>query len=57
MHTSTYKGKRVFVRLKAGGQFVDKFLDTKSKYIIFEKFGKVSKREIASFTIYRNVIE
>lgn len=53
-HTSTYKGKRVYVVLKSGQTFVDKFKDKKSHIVEFEEHGKVKKAEIKVMTIYRN---
>ena len=50
-HTSTYKGKRVFVILRDGQRFVDKFLDKKAGYIVFAGRGRVPVREIRVFTI------
>ena len=52
-HSSTYKGKRVRIKMKDGTSFVDKFLDTKSGVIYFEDRGKVLKMEIKNFTFYK----
>ena len=54
MHTSTHKGKRVRVKLKDGTVFVDKFVDKKSTYVIFEEHKKVLKKSIVSFAIFKN---
>jgi hypothetical protein len=54
MHTSTYKGKRVRIKLKDGTVFVDKFLDEKGKHIIFEEHGRVPKIDVINFSIYKN---
>jgi len=51
-HTSTYKGKRVYVRLKNGERFVAKFMDRKGKFIIFDT-RMVSSGEVKAFAIYR----
>jgi hypothetical protein len=40
-HNSTYKGKHVYVQLKDGTEFVDKFLDKNGHYCFFEARGKV----------------
>jgi hypothetical protein len=53
-HNSTNKGKRVYVQLKDGTEFVDKFLDKKGHYCFFEQQGKVRRRDIKVFTIYKN---
>lgn len=52
-HSSTYKGKRVRIKLKNGDTFVDKFVDNKSGVIHFEERGKVLKKNIKNFTIYK----
>lgn len=51
-HTSTYKGKRVYVRLKNGERFVDKFKDKHGKKVIFETREELSG-DIKAFSIYR----
>ena len=53
-HTATNKGKRVYVQLKDGTEFVDKFLDRKGNHCFFEEHGKIRRRDIKVFTIYRN---
>lgn len=50
-HTSTYKGKTVFIRLKDGTSFEDKFKDKKQKFVFLEKAGKVPIVDIKSFSI------
>ena len=50
-HSSTYKGKRVRIKLKDGEVFIDKFLDSKGRYIFFEERGKVAKKDISNFSI------
>jgi hypothetical protein len=54
MHTSTYKGKRVRVKLKDGTVFVDKFLDEKGRHIHFEEHGAIAKRDVVNFSINKN---
>lgn len=54
MHTSTYKGKRVRVVLKDGTVIVDRFIDKKARYIILEEYGKVIKRDMRSFGIFKD---
>lgn len=51
-HTSTYRGKRVYVRLKTGDRFVDKFIDKKGKFVIFEN-RIVHVASIKAFAIFR----
>jgi hypothetical protein len=49
-HTSTFKGKTVFVILKDGTQIIDKFVDKKSGVVFLEKTGKVPVSLIRSFS-------
>lgn len=50
-HSSTYKGKTVRVKLKDGSVFEDKYQDTKARFIFFESYGKIPKKDIQSFSI------
>lgn len=52
-HSSTNKGKRVRIKLKNGDVFVDKFVDTGSGWIEFEERGKVQKKDVKNFAIYK----
>jgi len=54
LHTSTYKGKKVYIVLKNGTKFVDKFVDKKSGYVITEKNGKIKKSTMKTMTIFKN---
>lgn len=54
LHTSTYKWKRVFVVLKTGDKFVDRFMEKKSGYVFFEEKGKIAKSAIKTMTIFRH---
>lgn len=56
-HSSTNKGKRVRIKLKNGDVFVDKFLGTGSGWIEFEERGRVQKKEVKNFTIYKGETE
>lgn len=51
-HTAVKKGKRVKVVLKSGETFIDKFMDRKARYVIFENH-KVEKGNIKSFSIFK----
>jgi hypothetical protein len=53
-HSSTYKGKRVYVILRDGTEFVDKFIDKKGRFVYFETHGRVRTSELRVFTIYKN---
>lgn len=50
-HSSTYKGKRVRIKMKDGSVFVDKYKDTKGRFIFFEEMGKIAKKDIQNFSI------
>lgn len=51
-HTSTYKGKRVYVRLKDGERFVAKFIGRNGQKVIFDTRTEISGN-IKAFSIYR----
>lgn len=51
-HTSTYRGKRVYVRLKTGERFIAKFIDRKGRFIIFDD-RMVDAGLVKAFAIYR----
>lgn len=54
LHSSTYKFKRVYVVLKNGKAFVDKFIDSKSNYIFLQESGKHKKTSIRTMTLFRH---
>ena len=56
LHSSTYKHKKVYVVLKDGSSFVDRFLDSKSGCIFFSERGKIRKSVIRTMTIFRHQI-
>lgn len=41
------------VILKTGEQFVDKFMEKTGKFVRFDRYGKVERGRIKSFTIYK----
>lgn len=51
-HTSTYKGKRVYIRLKTGERIIGKF---EGKDAHFMRIGerKIRIAEVKAFAIYR----
>lgn len=53
-HNGTTKGKRVFVKLKDGTIFVDKFVDSTSTRLHFEEEGWIKKSNVITFSIYRS---
>ena len=54
-HTTTYRGKRVYVRLKNGERFVAKFIEKHGSKIVFDtRIENVS--DIKAFAIYRGSV-
>jgi len=51
-HTSTYKGKRVYIRLKNGERIVGKFMD-KNGHFLWIDDRKIAIAEVKAFAIYR----
>jgi hypothetical protein len=49
-HTSTYKGKTVFIRLKIGEIIAGRFLDKKGHFVILDN-AKIPIALIKSFSI------
>jgi hypothetical protein len=52
-HGTFYRGKRVVLRMRDGRIVIDRFVETRSRYLVFEELGKVLREDIASATIYR----
>ena len=52
-HTNFTPGKRVYVKLTSGEQFVDRFLEKRARVVYLEQHGKVLNADITSMTIYR----
>lgn len=55
-HTSCRKGKRIRCVLKNGTVFIDKFVDKKANYVIFETEGKIEIGNIKNFSIYKGKV-
>lgn len=58
MHKTFYRGKRVYVQLRDGKSFVDRWaLDTargsSKRFAEFAKHGRIAFRDIRAITIYR----
>ena len=53
IHSTYRKGQKVFVILKDGSSFVDKFVQKKSGTIHFEERGRVPIKDIRAATIYK----
>ena len=57
LHTATYRGLRVYVELRDGTAFLDRFVErTRSKFLIFEEH-RVRVADIRSFTTSAKIIE
>ncbi|MBZ5608791.1 MAG: hypothetical protein LAP38_11060 [Acidobacteriia bacterium] len=52
-HGTFSRGKRVILRMRDGRIVIDKFVETRSRYLVFEELGKVLREDIDSATIYR----
>lgn len=52
-HTGFKRGTHLFVRMKDGTKFTDKFYDKGSGYVVFEHHGKVELKLIKSIGIKR----
>lgn len=50
-HTSAPRGKRVWVVLKDGTKFIDRFMECTKKYILFADRGRVFKGDVRAFSI------
>lgn len=52
-HTSCRRGKRVRVKLYDGTVIIDHFVDDTDRWIVLRERGKVMKRDIDAFGIYK----
>jgi len=52
-HTATQRGKRVKVKLRDGTIILDRFIDRTKNAIILKDYGKLLKKNIKSFSIYK----
>ena len=52
-HTHFHKGKRVFVKTRAGKSFVKRFCEQKGKWIYFLDGSRIKIKALASVTIYK----
>ncbi len=56
-HTSTFKGKRVYIRLKNGIRISGKFVEKTGRWVIIDRMEDFLRLEVAnikSFSIYKN---
>jgi hypothetical protein len=50
-HTATFRGRTVFVILKTGERFTDKFIDrTRNRTVVFEARGRMPAGDIRSMS-------
>lgn len=58
LHTATFKGKRVCVKLRDGTVMIDRFVGRPAhkRFIVLAGRGKVPMREITSFFPYQATI-
>lgn len=49
-HYSTQKNKKVYIQLRDGSEFVDRFTDKKGNWLHFKERGKIPIKDIAVFT-------
>lgn len=52
-HTACRRGTKVLLKFVDGGKAVDIFLDRKGGMIHLQQLGKVSKKDLRSFTVYK----
>lgn len=55
-HTSTYKGKTVFIILRDGTEIIDRFVDKKAGTVILEKYGRLGVAQIRSFGLRKQKV-
>lgn len=51
IHHTFYKGKRVWVILRSGEQFADRYVERRSDSLVFQDKGRIRLRDIRSTTI------
>lgn len=52
-HYSTVRGKRVFVTLRDGRHFIDRFVGRTDRFIILEALGKVPTAQMKRMSDYK----
>ena len=52
-HTTFAKGKRVIVLLRDGSEWIDWFVEARSKFIVLRKAGRVMRSDLKSVLIPR----
>ncbi len=54
-HTACRRGKRVRIILRDGTALVDQFMERSDKAIYLKNTGKISKKDMRSFSIYKGL--
>lgn len=49
-HTGAHRGKKVFIILKDGTQFIDRFIDRDDRHVYVQERGRIKKSDIKSFS-------
>lgn len=52
-HTACGRGKRVKIILRDGTELVDRFLDRTDRWVLLKERGRVDKRDIRAFFIFK----
>lgn len=52
-HLSFNRGKRLLVKMESGQLFVDKFLEKRSRHLLFEKKGKVPISKMVMVSLFK----
>lgn len=55
-HTGCHTGKRVLVTLRDGTKIIDKFVDRTKSFIILEREGRIHKKRLRNFSIYKEQV-
>jgi hypothetical protein len=55
-HTSFKRGQPIYVQLKSGEQFRDKFLERRSAFVILMEHGKVANDKLRAISIDRKPV-
>jgi len=53
IHTGFKKHQKILIILKSGEYIIDKYVDTKAKYLILKEHKKINLNSIRCTTIYR----
>ena len=52
-HRGVSRGKRVLIIFRDGHKEVDRFIDFRDRYYVFERIGKIGVRSVSSMGIYK----